>query len=549
MIVNKSMYPLQTGFSAISRMQDALGTLQKQLGSGQKASNLSEMGRDLPMSLSVRARLSKIEGYSANIDTVNLRLSFLDNSMSRFDAIEGEARSAAMTGQYGTDGINLATGPGLSTARFDEIVTMLNEQVAGRYLFGGKATDKAPLPDSTTLLNGAGGKLGFTGLRDLRQAADGVNDAAAPGRLTSTIDPLTPAVVNLTEDGSHPFGFKLSTISTTAPTTINVSGPTLTDPLDPTSAKQMGVEFTGLPTPGQVVSIGLTMPDGTETQVKLTATADNPPAAGAFTIDADPAIMASNFQAALDKSLGTAARTDLKAASTFAAANDFFSEDGVPRIPAGGPPATSLAPDATDSAIHWYTGEVGTPGDNPRQSITAATDETSKVDYGVRANESGFLRLIRSQAAMAVSDYPSEGDVRAKYDGDRVAAMGLPEGAGRDSALAAYEAKVAGEYRESTGFFDGMAQRQLSELSEGHNSEAGSIEIITMQMGVAHGALESASKRHDDYKTQLENLLSDTEGIDENETAMSILALQTRLQASYQVTSMVSQLSLVNYLR
>ncbi|WDR03768.1 hypothetical protein PSQ19_06885 [Devosia algicola] len=159
MIVNKSMYPLQTGFAAISRMQEALGTLQKQLGSGQKASNLSEMGRDLPMSLSVRARLSKIEGYSANIDTVNLRLSFLDNSMSRFDAIEGEARSAAIVGQYGTDGINLATGPGLSTARFDEIVTMLNEQVAGRYLFGGKATDKAPLPDSTTLLNGAGESL------------------------------------------------------------------------------------------------------------------------------------------------------------------------------------------------------------------------------------------------------------------------------------------------------------------------------------------------------------------------------------------------------
>ena len=30
---------------------------------------------------------------------------------------------------------------------------------------------------------------------------------------------------------------------------------------------------------------------------------------------------------------------------------------------------------------------------------------------------------------------------------------------------------------------------------------------------------------------------------------MQILALQTRLQASYQTTSMVSQLSLVNYLR
>ena len=58
MIVNKSMFPLQTGFGVISKMQDRFATLQMQLGTGEKASKLSEMGRDLPMSLSVRSRLS-----------------------------------------------------------------------------------------------------------------------------------------------------------------------------------------------------------------------------------------------------------------------------------------------------------------------------------------------------------------------------------------------------------------------------------------------------------------------------------------------------------
>ena len=161
MIVNKSMFPLQTGFGVISKMQDRFATLQMQLGTGEKASKLSEMGRDLPMSLSVRSRLSKIEGFSANIDTVNLRLSFLDKTMTRLDAMEAETRNSAVQGQYGTNNINMATLPGLSQARFDELVTLLNADIAGRYLFGGANTDSAPLPDTTSLLAGIGGKDGF----------------------------------------------------------------------------------------------------------------------------------------------------------------------------------------------------------------------------------------------------------------------------------------------------------------------------------------------------------------------------------------------------
>src|SRR5690606_3649616 len=130
MIVNKSMFPLQTGFGVISKMQNRFATLQMQLGTGERASKLSEMGRDLSMSLSVRARLSKIEGFAGNIATVALRLNFLDNSLTRLDAMEGEARNAAMPGQYGTGNINMATLPGLSQARFDELVTLLNGEIA-----------------------------------------------------------------------------------------------------------------------------------------------------------------------------------------------------------------------------------------------------------------------------------------------------------------------------------------------------------------------------------------------------------------------------------
>ena len=76
MTVNKSMFPLTTGFSGISKMQDQFATLQMQLGTGLKAQTLADMGRDLPVSLSVRSRLTTIAGYNASIEQVDLRLSF-----------------------------------------------------------------------------------------------------------------------------------------------------------------------------------------------------------------------------------------------------------------------------------------------------------------------------------------------------------------------------------------------------------------------------------------------------------------------------------------
>lgn len=646
MIVNKSMFPLQTGFGVISKMQDKFATLQMQLGTGEKASTLSEMGRDLPMSLSVRSRLSKIEGFSANIDTVNLRLSFLDKTLTRFDKIEGEARNSAVQGQYGTNDINMATLPGLSKGRLDELVTLLNSDVAGRYLFGGSNTDTAPLPSTDVLLDGQAGKAGFKTVVTERKAADAGTDGR--GRLGSSYAPDTN-VVGLSEDGVHPFGMKVSTVSTTAAGSVSVSQPT------PAAAPRGdAVTVTFLPDPaeqiksGQTITIGLTLPDGTETQMVLTAATEETKtgAVGEFIIGEDANETAAAFQAALDAKLLDVGNKELAAASTFAASQNFFNGAGEPVLRVDGNPATSTGlkvASATDTVI-WYSGQspavsaanlgrlsiattsdalavpptatvtlaqdlpvsdnhgfkitgitpltgaitTGTdpvagnatvqfsaqpalgdkvevtlseppngtlrtvsltavqgkagPGQfsiganigataanfakglelvvdgaaraaegNPRQSVTAQVDDATRVNYGMEANESGFLRLMRTMASMSIETYPaSDPSSRAR--------------------------------------FDAMAIRQQSEMSEGHNAEAGSIEILTMELGVARGTLESATKRHTDYKAQLDNLLSDIETVSKEDVAMEILALQTRLQASYQTTSMVSKLSLVNFM-
>jgi flagellin-like hook-associated protein FlgL len=44
-------------------------------------------------------------------------------------------------------------------------------------------------------------------------------------------------------------------------------------------------------------------------------------------------------------------------------------------------------------------------------------------------------------------------------------------------------------------------------------------------------------------------MLDRVEGVDKNEVAAQLLELQTRLQASYQTSAMMSRLSLVEYVR
>jgi len=635
MIVNRSMFPLQTGFSVISNMQSRMADLQLQLGTGEKSSTLAGMGRDLPLSLSVRSRLARIEGYSANIDMVNLRLSFLNNTVNRFEALEAEARTSAAQGQYGTGNINLATVPDLSKARLDEIVTLLNSEVAGRYLFGGSKTDAQPVASVSALLDGQSGRAGFKTVAAERQVADLGIDGR--GRLETE---RTDATVRLSEDGVHPFGMKVSTVSN--PPGVSVGQP---HPGAAPLGKQVTVTFEESPqiTAGSAITIGLVLPDGTETQISLSAVnAGDAAGPDTFSIGGSADETAESFNQALRSKLLEVGSSTLKAASTFAAAENFFNSAGEPVLRVNDDPslaeATSLRLATPSDTVMWYGGETASvaaeglgrleilqdsgnvvlsekapPSDNhgfrlvsavaesaaiaapltagatpldgaaisftfaddvsegdkvtvrvafpggerdieltatngpagpgqfqigtaaktaenfsksleaslnaaaksiegtPRQTVSAQVDASTRVNYGMQADESGLLALMRSTASMAITTYPT-GDAADKAR------------------------------------FDGMADRQATLLSENRNGEAGSIEILAMDMGIALSTLESASTRHTSYQAQLENLLADVETVSEEDVAMEILALQTRLQASYQVTAMVSQLSLAQFL-
>ena len=495
--IGKSMFPLKTSFQLLTGMKQRYDHLQGQLASGQKAATLAEMGSTRFFNLSMRTRISGLESYAQTMGTVGLRLSVLDTSLSRLDAIESEQRISATPGGAGTHNVNFATLPETSRARLDEVLDLLNTNIGGRYLFSGGTADRKPVLSAETLLHGAGGRAGFSTILEQRVAAD---TGDGMGRLTLSAAGNT---VTLAEDGAHPFGLKLSTVSSSS---VDVTGAIAAGPPD-----ALEVQFGAVPAVGTKLTIGFTLPDGTEEQVVLTGVSGTP-AAGEFQLGANASDTAANLEAALDTAVSRLVATKGAAASAFAASDNFFNGRGEDVMRVDGPPydtATALIAATEADTVLWYSGEDST---DPRGSVTARVDDGTSVRYGVQGNEAGLVGLVRSLAVMATATF-SNGD---------------------DTSLAR---------------FDAMAGRQIERLSAAHTNQAGSIKVIAVELGMAKTTMANVGERHQSHKAQLETMLTDLESAPMEEVAMEILALKTRLEASYQATAMVAQLSFVNYMR
>lgn len=516
MIVNKSFYPLPQSFTTTTAMQRNMESLQLQLGSGKRYNTLAEFGTDRLHDLSLRARLGRMEGYSAAITTTENRLSFASRAIERMDKIEADTRALATPSAYGSDGVNMVNASKQAEVMLREVIDLLNTDMAGEYIFGGHVSDKKPVSLYEQIMKGAPGLDGFEKIAQERRFVD--KGLAGLGRLT--IADSGTGAVSLSEDGTHPFGFKLAT-ATGGEGFATVSGPT-------GSPASVGIDFTGpdAPRPGDTITIGVSFPDDRNriAYITLTATDADTPGPGQFKIGADAAENGVALAAALNGALSDLAGSKLASASTMAAADDFFTSDGAPArrvvFPDPGNPwsadPVAQADDAFTRTVRWYNGQTGT---DPRGMVTARIDETTQVRVGATADESGFALLVKSLAAMASSDFTST------------------------------PTDTEAQKAEKRARFDAMGSMVRERLSEDRNTTKGSIESVALELGLASNTLGSVKTRHAAYGAQLKTLLADIEVAPLEEVAMQMMTLQTRLQASFQATAMISQLSLVNYLR
>jgi len=168
--------------------------------------------------------------------------------------------------------------------------------------------------------------------------------------------------------------------------------------------------------------------------------------------------------------------------------------------------ATSLV-NGSASTVQWYTGNSG-PG-SARASSTVRIDSSQVVQFGAQANEQAIRQALQSVATYA-------------------AVSVSPSGTNSPAEISALSQRVAANLTPQPG------QQTISD--------------IQTDFATAQTTMKDAQARQTQTQTALQNLISDTEGIDQNQVASQILQLQTNLQASYQTTAMLSQLSLVKFL-
>jgi flagellar hook-associated protein 3 FlgL len=481
------------------QMRSQFDDLQRQLGTGQKSATYAGLGINRGVTVSLNAQLSAIGGYDNTIDNVMARINLMNTALGNMIDITTTVKSAMVQANGVSNGSGALVAQQTGQSSLDQLLALLNAQAGDRYLFSGRATNTPAVETLDHIMNGDGARAGLKQLIFERNQADLGIDGL--GRLTIGGSGNSVQV----DEQATSFGLKLASITSTV-TGATVSGPT-------GSPASESIDFSAAaPNPGETVTLRFNLPDGTSENLTLTATTDSPPGSNEFTIGATPGQTASNFQTALTTAVGKLAGTSLTAASAVAASSDFFNADAnnPPQRVGGSSPfyaATGMVAGTAANTVIWYTGETGT--DPARSTATAKIDQSLSVSYGARANEDALRTLVQNVATLAaVTISPTD-----------------PNGVGLSSEL---------------------DQRLTANLGAPGTQTVTDIES---DLASAQTSLKAAKDRHQQANSTLNDFLQQIEGVSNEDVGAQLLTLQTRMQASMQVTSMLSQLSLVNFLK
>lgn len=472
-----------------------MSDLHIQLATGKKAQTYGQMGNDRSISLRMRGDIQEYEGYNDAIKRANIHLGTVQTVIKNISAINENARSdfnGTATALHDGSYKQVKVG---AEQRLNDGIALINEKIAGKYLFSGTKVDTAPVETMSNIMNGVGNKAGLKQVIAERKLADlgPLNN----GRLTTD---LTTDVISIAEDGDHPFGMKISSISQ------NFTGVTNTETVGP--PKSTAIDFSAAaPIEDQQITVKFTMPDGKDFDVVIKAKTQAPTDKDGFVIGANPAQNAANFKASIDAAVEFAAKGEMAAGSTVVASDGFFGE---PPKRVDGPPfetATAIVDGTDANTLSWYKGDK-TP-DGARDSYKIYGSKNSVLSAGARADEAPIKNFVKNLSMMVAESFdPTSAESNAHY-----------------GAL---------KSRVTVAMLDTNDSTSLLELST--------------ELGYKEKHLENLTTRNTSRVNLSKNILSDVESSDTYEVSAKILTLKTQLEMAYKTTSLLSQTHLINFL-
>ncbi|MDK9696713.1 MAG: flagellar biosynthesis protein FlgL [Siculibacillus sp.] len=480
-------------------MRGRLDDLTQQLTTGIRSQTYGGLGVERDLALAYQGRLTKVESYQQTIETLDVRMQVGDKTLTQLAELASGLKGSLDPNSYNLSTTGVTDAQTYALESLNAFTSLLNTDVAGRYIFSGAAIDTEPVIGVDAMLDGADGKAGLRQLIEERRQAD--QGADGRGRLTLSAVGNT---VTLAEDGDHPFGMKLSTVTSTL-SNASVTGPTGTP-------ATLDVVLSGQPEDGDVLTVTFSLPDGSTAKIDLEAGRTNDTSAGTFQIGATPDDTAANLANLIDEKIAALGETDLVAASAVQAGNEFFDTEGggAPKR-VDGPPfasATALVTDTTHAnTVQWYRGT--NDASSARADATARVDTSVVVSYGMRANEEAFSWALRQMAVIVAVDVSggtaTDSDVHSELLLRTKGNLGIPAG-------------------------------------------VQSIEAVEVEFASASQAATQAAERHKAMSATYQKVVDDTLNTDQTEVVTRLLALQTQMQASYQATSILYKMSLTNYM-
>ncbi len=169
--------------------------------------------------------------------------------------------------------------------------------------------------------------------------------------------------------------------------------------------------------------------------------------------------------------------------------------------------ATSLVSGTPANTVSWYTGEAGQG--SARATATARVDQSVTVQYGARANETAIRSQLQTLAVFAAV---------------------TTSGTNPNAALQV----------------QALSQRVAQNLAPQPGRQT--IEDIQADFATAQLTMKDAAARQTQAQGMLQSIIDQAESASPDQVASQILALQTALQASFQTTAMLSQLTLTKFL-
>jgi flagellin-like hook-associated protein FlgL len=493
MAINSIGYGSTVLGQSVRNLNDQLTTLSAQLTTGKKAVTYAGMGVNEGFAIAARAQLSNISAFTDTMTKINTTISVTNTALQSLVDIGAQVQNAASASSQALNSAGQTIAQQNAASQLGSMLGILNTQSGDRYVFSGGAIDTPSVIDADTLLNGSGAQAGLKQVIAERNQAD---LGGGLGRLVLSAPATTP--ITLREDVSPSvFGLKLNSVSS------SLTGATVTGPAG--SPPTVSIALGANPNSGDQISLKFNLPDGSTETVQLIASSAVPTPAGSFAIGATPALTSANLNAALGSAVGTLANTSLVAASAVAATSDFFADP--PQRVSGAPlaTATALTNGTAANTVSWYTGENG--AGSARASSIARIDQSVTVQYGARATEQGIRNQLQSVAVLAA-----------------VTSTG-PNAAAQVAAL---------------------SQRVTQNLTPQPGQQT--IQDIQADFSIAQNTMKDATARQKQTQSMLQNIVDGAESVSPDQVASQILALQTALQASYQTTAMLSQLSLTKFL-